>query len=100
MNNYEILTQETQQHFNELVITPGGHVGRLIGFYDGEDDYYYIVLNMYGAEHRQTYWSCVGALIYLKNQISAEEYDVLDRTAELAGAPKADAYIHKKWQDR
>lgn len=98
VNNYILLSQETRKRHNELVLTHTGHVVRLIGFYDGEDDYYYIVKNTNGVEPRHSYWSCVGGLVYLKDRLEQDEYESLDRTCEYAGCEKAEAYMFKTWK--
>lgn len=95
IDNFSSILHEVCKHHNELVIVPGGTIGRLVGMVDGHDDYYYIINNQHrimrpdlsGAKP-QTYWSCVGGLTYLKPGLSEEAYTQLDRDAESNGAVK------------
>lgn len=92
---FEELLNETKKHVNELVISPDLSISRLVGLYDGEDDYYYIIHHPYGNKHPVTYMSAVSGMIYLKGAISDEEYSYLDSTFELNGCLKTDDFIIK-----
>ena len=98
MNNREILIKEVEKHFNEIIIDFGLRVGRLVGFAETEEDYYYIISHKNGERSSHTkegysYLSAVSHLVYLKETISDFDYERLNRLMEINGAPKENEVI-------
>lgn len=86
----DILTPETLhemvlRHLNELVIDHSMSVKRLVGYVDGEDDYYYILKNAYGSIQSYTYTSAVMPLYFIKETTSVELYKQIDSSAIYSG---------------
>lgn len=79
MDTKEEILKEIENHKNELVLN-FFEVVKLIGFCEGEEDYYYEVLSL---KTGKTYLSCVGKLIWLKNVISNEDYNMLEHIFKL-----------------
>lgn len=98
MNNREILIKEVEKHFNEIIIDFGLRVGRLVGFAETEEDYYYIISHKNGernvhSKEGHSYLSAVCDLIYLKETISDFDYNRLDKLIEINGVPKESELI-------
>ncbi len=72
--------------FNQLVIAHDLSIKRLVGYMDGEDDYYYILKNPYGHVHPYSYVSAVMPLYFLKETTTADVYDQLDALAKMNGS--------------
>lgn len=97
VDNRTLIIEECKKHFNEPVLMHT-KLGRLIGFGEDWDDYYYIVMHMGGEV---VWYSAVGgfyALDRLKGQehvkaYNGEEWDDffrLDNMLNLNNCPKAD----------
>lgn len=98
MNNKEIISKEVEKHFNEIIIDFGIRIGRLVGFAETEEDYYYIISHKNGERNSHTkeghsYLSAVSDLVYLKDTLSDFDYERLDRLMEINGAPKENEVI-------
>jgi len=74
------------EHTGELVITDGLEVRFFYDIVDGEDDFYYVY---YGEDFFKEYWSCVGGFITLKDKITKEAYDRLERSFWYNSCPAA-----------
>lgn len=72
--------------FNQLVIAHDLSIKRLVGYMDGEDDYYYILKNPYGHVQPYSYVSAVMPLYFLKETTTADVYDQLDSLAKMNGS--------------
>ena len=72
-----------KKHLGELVLDLF-KVVRLEGFYNGEDDYYYIYRDIDREFHKgQYYASCLGGFVPLKGKISRAQYRELVRVFNL-----------------
>jgi len=75
VGNKEKILKVIKQHKGELVLDLF-KVVRLKGFYETEEDYYYVYEQIPGETF---YSSCVGSFIPLKGKIDKEHYDELVR---------------------
>lgn len=82
--------------FNQLVIAHDLSIKRLVGYMDGEDDYYYILKNPYGHVQPYSYVSAVMPLYFLKETTAADVYEQLDSLAKMNGAECEPELIIKK----
>lgn len=92
----EILHELVSNGFNQLVISHDLSIKRLVGYIDGEDDYYYILKNTYGSVHDYTNVSAVMPLYFLKDSTDQEVYIQLDSIASMNGADCESNMIIKK----
>lgn len=83
----DILKEMTENHFNELFIDYSLGVGRLIGYAESDEDYYYIV-KFSDYTNPVRYLSAVATPIYLKNRLNNDEYDRLEQLASLNNCAK------------
>ena len=81
-----ILHEMVSTGFNQLVIAHDLSIKRLVGYMDGEDDYYYILKNPYGSVQPYSYVSAVMPLYFLKDTTAADVYAQLDSLAKMNGA--------------
>jgi len=79
MNNKKIILKQIKKHNGELVLDLF-EVVKLEGFYEDEEDYYYIYRNLIGEK---IYSSCVGSFIPLKSQLNRKYYNELLRIFNL-----------------
>lgn len=91
-----ILHEQVSAGFNQLVIAHDLSIKRLVGYMDGEDDYYYILKNSYGHVQPYSYVSAVMPLYFLKETTAADVYEQLDSLAKMNGAECELALIIKK----
>lgn len=92
------LHEDVSNGFNQLVIAHDLSIKRLVGYMDGEDDYYYILKNPTGYVHAYSYVSAVMPLYFLKNSTELSAYESLDTLASLNGAGyEAEMIIRKEW---
>lgn len=96
MLNDTILHEIVTNGFNQLVVSPDLTVKRLVGYLDGEDDYYYILKNSYGSTTTYSYVSCVMALYFIKDMLEPSVYKSLSDSAELNGMTCEEAVITEK----
>lgn len=75
MTTFKELNEEAKKHINELVLDNISGIRRLIGIYNGEDDYYWIFL----TRKEIILSSCVVGWIPLKGYIKNEDYNKLER---------------------
>ena len=88
--------------FNDIGILHETELGRLVGFAEDDDDYYYIVRHLknfrYDFKDEDGFYtvhhSCVGAFVSLK-PIYGERYEHMDDVFTTNGAPHADTFIIK-----
>jgi hypothetical protein len=73
MWNREILQKEIEENKNELCLNMF-EVVELLNVFDWEDDYYYVIR---GSDWERVEQSCVCRLIFLKNQLSEEDYTAM-----------------------
>jgi len=92
----EILHELVSNGFNQLVISHDLSIKRLVGYIDGEDDYYYILKNTYGSVHDYTNVSAVMPLYFLKDSTAHDVYTQLDSMASMNGADCESNIIVKK----
>lgn len=95
LNNI-ILHELVSKGFNQLVIAHDLSIKRLVGYMDGEDDYYYILKNPYGFVQPYIYVSAVMPLYFLKETTAADVYKQLDSLAMMNGAGCEPELIIKK----
>jgi hypothetical protein len=90
---FESLKEEMISRHNQLVIACDLTVCRFIGVCDGEEDYYYVIQNPFGARYPRTYMSAVGRLLFLKDNMSVEDYEYLDQFASLNGCVPSEEFV-------
>ena len=78
--NWKEINEFLEKHDGEIVIF-GMEIVRLIGIRsDAEDDYYYYWhIREFGLDSKEKYVSCVCGLIPLKDYLSYDDYDNLER---------------------
>lgn len=72
------LHNETLSNLNKLIIDEDGNIGRLIGYCETSEDYYWIINKTEKGKVVRVYFSCVGSLKYLEDGVSIEEYNNID----------------------
>jgi len=83
MVNKKHFENKVKKHLGELVLD-GFEVVRLEGFYDGEDDYYYIYRTIdRGVNKGRCYSTCCCSFVPLKGKIKKAEYKDLVRVFNL-----------------
>lgn len=92
----ESLHESVSQGFNQLVIAHDLSIKRLVGYIDGEDDYYYILKNAYGSVHAYNNVSAVMPLYFLKDSTPSDVYKHLDQMAEFNGMEAEKELIIKR----
>lgn len=77
--------------FNSICICGDAHrIGRLIGFSEDDEDYYYVVRFTGGDVMR---WSQVGWIIPLRKYLPKRAYEFLEHVNNLNGNPPADEFL-------
>ena len=76
--NKEDLHKEVSSNLNKLLLDEDGDIGRLIGYCETSEDYYWIINKTKDGKVIQVHSSCVGSLKYLEDSISIEEYKNID----------------------
>jgi len=83
MANKKYFENRVKKHLGKLVLD-SFEVVRLEGFYDGEDDYYYIFRSIdRGINKGRYYSSCCMSFVPLKGKITHAEYEGLVRVFNL-----------------
>ena len=75
MNNAD-LNNEVLLNLNSLVVD--NTVGRLIGYSETSEDFYYIIHIFHEGNVKKNYQSCVGSLTFVKDSMCSNEYKELD----------------------
>lgn len=83
MANRKHFENRVKKHLGEMVLN-GFEAVRLEGFYDGEDDYYYIFRTIDRGVNKGRYYStCCCPFVPLKGKIKKAEYKDLVRVFNL-----------------
>lgn len=90
------LHEQVSNGFNQLVIAHDLSIKRLVGYIDGEDDYYYILKDAYGSIYGYTNVSAVMPLYFLKDCTEPSVYAQIDSMATLNGVVHEVELIIKK----
>lgn len=85
----EDFIKEMRAMHNHIVIVHDHQLGRLVGFHEDDNDYYYHVRHI--DRGPTVYHSAVGHCESLKGVYS--RYDVLDRIFTMNGAPPSDEFL-------
>jgi len=86
-DNYTIITNEINEHLNEIGLAPGDYrLYRVVGFAEDPDDYYYVAEDIRG---KVCWITCVGGFIWLKSAIDERDYNNMEKCFEL----------NKEWYD-
>lgn len=91
--NRDKILEECKEMFNDICLS-FTHVYRLVGFMEGEDDYYYIFDDYRG---NRNYVSCCICIDSLKNKVS--QYEALEMMFTLNGCPPAEEFLLKSEVD-
>jgi hypothetical protein len=73
------LYNEVLDNLNKLILDEDGNIGRLIGYCETDEDYYWIINKVKNEKFINIYSSCVGSLNYLQECVSIEEYEAIDK---------------------
>lgn len=86
--------EELEGHHNEICLYGGTHMTRLIGYYEDDDDCYYVVAGRYGDKTIRL--SCVGGLLSLKHYLPEEVYQGIESTFALNGSEATETFSIQK----
>lgn len=80
--NLQDLDYFVTSNFNELVKSFDMEVGRLVGYLETDEDFYYRVRFLSNGEANDVFVSCVGRLEVISDNMNYEDYRVLDSNYE------------------
>ena len=81
---------DLKKHHNEICLYGDTHMTRLIGYYEDDNDCYYLVSGLNGDKTRLM--SCVGGLLSLKKYLPEQVYKGIESTFSLNGSEPTDTF--------
>ena len=93
--NQRSIRKFVKRYQDTLVIGQHNKVGRLIGWKDGKDDYYWLVRYPNLNKDEVCWETCVGEVIPLKGKINKDSYNRLDSFVKLNTLVGAASYSKK-----
>lgn len=86
----EAFLEDLKTYHNEICLYGGTEMTRLIGYFEDDDDCYYMVAGRYGDKARLL--SCVGGLISLKKYMPEAVYNNIENIFALNGSEATDSF--------
>ena len=101
-NNSYLIAKEARRHHGEICLDYNYEPVKLLGWTDGEDDYYWVLqpMAMRAPQNGQTFYlsSCVSSPMWLKWNLNPWYYRLMENVFYLNSLPEAD--IRKDLQTR
>lgn len=94
------LCKEVTERHNQVVITAGCEVARLIGYATSDEDYYYWFSFANGSRRKETFSSCVIPVVFLKDSLSSEDYNRIDSALSFNGCEAESEVLFKELREK